>query len=63
MKQLTPQKVAQYQRDGYAVFTEVFDGETVSAVKKRMGEIVDDLDMDVWAKKIPVFSTENSNKQ
>lgn len=63
MKQLTTDKVKQYQRDGYAVFNEIYDPETIRAVKQRMSEIVESIDVkkgDIT--NIAVFSTEDSNK-
>lgn len=61
---MTPEKVAQYKRDGYAVFQEVFDKETIDTMKEKMSGIVKDIDLSSKdATKIAIFSTENSNKQ
>lgn len=45
------------------MFEEIFDKDTISAVKGRMSEIVNEIDLSAKnATKIAVFSTENSNK-
>ena len=58
-KQLTEEKVKQYERDGYTVFQDVFDPKTVEAVKQRMSQIVEEIDLSKDSTtKIAVFSTE-----
>ena len=63
-KQLSAAKVATYQRDGYAVFPEVYDEKTISLIKERMAQIVEEVDLAKdRATEIAIFSTENSNRQ
>ncbi len=62
-KQLTNEKVAQYERDGYCVFPALFDVDTVKTVKQRMAQIVDEVDLTKDSTSIAVFSTENNNRE
>lgn len=45
------------------MFNEIYDSETLNSVKRRMSEIVQEIDLSNSSNKIAVFSTENSNKQ
>ena len=60
---MTSDKMKSYKQNGYAVFNEIYDSETLNSVKRRMSEIVQEIDLSNSSNKIAVFSTENSNKQ
>jgi len=53
--------VAKYEKEGFLVMPEIYSASVVQAMKQRMAEIVEDVD--IKDNNIAVFSTEDNNKQ
>jgi putative ubiquitin-RnfH superfamily antitoxin RatB of RatAB toxin-antitoxin module len=53
--------MAKYEKEGFLVMPEIYSASVVQAMKQRMAEIVEDVD--IKDNNIAVFSTEDNNKQ
>ena len=53
--------MAKYEKEGFFVMPEIYSASVVQAMKQRMAEIVEDVD--IKDNNIAVFSTEDNNKQ
>jgi putative ubiquitin-RnfH superfamily antitoxin RatB of RatAB toxin-antitoxin module len=53
--------MAKYEKEGFLVMPEIYSASVVQAMKQRMAEIVEDVD--IKDNNIAVFSTQDNNKQ
>ena len=57
---MTEETVRNFERDGYAVFNEIYDAATLEILKDEMAALIDDFDVD--AEETEEFETKNNNR-